>query len=76
MAAVTMPGLAKGNATEKKASNGLARKVAATSMGLGPMASKACCKGCTAKGNENKIEPINKPVNVKDNTPHPMACVN
>ena len=52
MAAVTKPGRASGSATVKKASSGRARNVAATSSGRLPMASKACCSGCTAKGSE------------------------
>jgi hypothetical protein len=41
-----------GTATVKKASTGDARKVAATSSGRCPMASKAVCSGCTMKGSE------------------------
>ena len=75
MAAVTMPGRAKGKATVKKASNGRAPKVAATSIGRRPMASNECCKGCTANGKENTMEPNTKPLKVNDNKPQPMACV-
>ncbi|MNQ84068.1 hypothetical protein D3C85_991880 [compost metagenome] len=52
MLAVMKPGLAKGSTTEKKLSQGLARRVAATSRGRLPMAVKAFCKGCTTKGIE------------------------
>ena len=67
---------AKGNATLKNASIGEARSVAATSIGRGPIASKARCIGCTAKGIEKITEPISRPVKVNDKTPHPIACVN
>ncbi|MCY1466076.1 hypothetical protein D9M71_843080 [compost metagenome] len=50
--AVTKPGLARGSTTEKKVSQGLARRVAATSSGRAPMAVKAFCRGCTTKGME------------------------
>ena len=52
MQAVRKPGFASGTATLKKASSGEARKVAATSNGRSPTASKAVCKGCTIKGSE------------------------
>ncbi|MNE92567.1 hypothetical protein D3C80_1903060 [compost metagenome] len=52
MAAVMKPGLARGSTTVKKASQGLARRVAAASSGARPMASKAFCNGCTTKGSE------------------------
>ena len=52
MAAVMKPGFASGTATLKKASSGEARRVAATSSGRSPMASKAFCIGCTTKGRE------------------------
>ena len=46
------PGAGQGQDYGEKVSQGLARKVAATSSGLGPMAVKAFCKGCTTKGME------------------------
>ena len=52
MAAVRNPRRASGRATVKKASSGVARSVAATSIGRGPMASKALRIGCTANGRE------------------------
>ena len=51
-ATATETGAASGTATVKKASSGEARRVAATSMGRSPMASKALCRGCTMKGRE------------------------
>ena len=50
--AVKTPGRTRGSTTLKKASMGLAPKVAATSIGRSPNASNAPCRGCTAKGNE------------------------
>ena len=50
--AVRNPGAASGTATEKKASSGEARSVAATSSGRSPTASKAVCNGWTMKGKE------------------------
>ena len=52
IAAVINPGRARGKTTVKKVSHGFARKVAATSSGLGPMAVNAFCNGCTTKGME------------------------
>ncbi|MNO03573.1 hypothetical protein D3C81_2243200 [compost metagenome] len=52
MEAVTKPGRASGSTTEKKLSQGPARRVAATSSGRVPMALKAFCSGCTTKGME------------------------
>ena len=52
MAAVINPGRASGTTTLKKVSSGEARRVAATSSGRLPMASKAFCNGCTTKGME------------------------
>ncbi|MCY1460868.1 hypothetical protein D9M71_784630 [compost metagenome] len=52
MDAVTKPGRARGSTTLKKVSQGLARRVAATSRGRWPMALKAFCRGCTTKGME------------------------
>jgi hypothetical protein len=75
MAAVNMPGLAKGKATWTNASKGLALKVAATSMGRLPMASNACCKGCTENGKEYKTDPMSSPVKVNEKTPQPKAWV-
>jgi hypothetical protein len=74
--AVSKPGLAKGKATVKNASQGRARKVAATSIGRRPMASNAYWMGCTAKGNEHTMAPKSKPVNENDNKPTPNHWVN
>jgi len=76
MAAITKPGLAKGTATVKKASHLLARKVAATSMGRGPMASNALTNGCTANGSEYTTEPNTKPQKLNAKVPQPAHCVN
>ncbi len=46
------PGRARGRITLKNVSQGLARKVAATSSGRVPMAEKAFCNGCTTNGIE------------------------
>ena len=51
-APVVRAALAKGIATVKNRSNGLARNVAAASRGRRPMVSKEACSGCTTKGSE------------------------
>ena len=51
-AAVTNPVRASGIATEKNRSTGVARSVAATSIGREPIAEKAFCRGCTTNGIE------------------------
>ncbi|MNR69073.1 hypothetical protein D3C85_1940540 [compost metagenome] len=52
MLAVMKPGRASGSTTWTNVSQGLARKVAATSSGRSPIALKAFCSGCTTKGME------------------------
>jgi hypothetical protein len=51
-APVTSPRRARGRATVKKLRSGEARRLAATSIGRVPIASKALRTGCTTKGME------------------------
>ena len=72
---VMMPWRASGRITRKKASKGRQPSVAATSIGLGPMASKAVTTGWIMKGSEYTTEPITRPVKVKLSVPSPRASV-
>ena len=69
------PGLHSGSTTLKNVSRGEARRLAATSSGRVPIASMACCTGCTMKGSEYSTEARTSPANVKGSTPSPSACV-
>ena len=75
MIAVTKPGRASGKATLKNRSHDPARKVEATSSGRLPIASKAFCIGCTAKGNEKSTEPTTNPEKENGNLPRCKALV-